>query len=1218
MPSPETRDRFQFGGFTLDLARGSLSAAGREIALRPKSFAVLRYLLEKAGRLVSKDELVAAVWPNIFVGDDALARCISDIRAALDDADQGIIKTVPRRGYLLAAAVSDAADAAVAQTEAATPPGFVPPAQIPAAVPSLASSPASGAQDRVAQEPAAQRPAERRQLTLMFCDLAESTALSVRLDPEEMSAVLRSYQPCCTEIVGRFGGFVAKYMGDGILIYFGYPEAHEDDAERAVLAALAIAQAVPQLRPHGDLILQVRVGIATGLVVVGELIGQGVAQELTVVGQTPNLAARLQSAGEADMVVICAGTKRLIGGLFDCRDLGRLSLKGFGDRVPAWQVLGPSQMASRFEALHPTLTPLVGRAEELELMLRRWWQAKSGDGAVVLISGEPGIGKSRLVQTLLDRLGDEPHTSLRFFCSPHHQDSALYPSIVQLERASGIRHDDTPAQKLAKLEAMLAISTEALGEAVPILANLLSIPTGERYPALDLTPYKHKQKTLRALLAQIEGLAARRPLLLWYEDIHWSDPTTRELLDLLIDRAATLRALVVMTFRPEFAPPWIGRPHVSLFNLNRLSPRHRAEMILRVTGGKALPREIADQIIDRTDGVPLFIEELTKSVVESGLMEESGDRYSLTGPVPAMAIPTSLQASLLARLDRLPSAREVAQIAAALGREFSHEVIAAVASMPRPQLNEAMGQLVQAELIYRRGMLPDAEYRFKHALVRDATYSTLLRDRRGHLHGRIAVTLEAQFAEIAAAHPASLARHYAEAGMAKKAVVYWSKAGQQATARSAMTEAEALLRRGLEVLALLPDGPWRRQQELDLQFALVLALSLTQGLSAPEVGELLERNRVLAERLGRPEYLGLLSLAQWGFEMNRAHLRPALSLAEEVGEFGETHGDAGAKFLGSAVRGYTYLLLGEFATARMLLEHCLDLYDQGAPGLGFEVRGVSLDFYGAAGLPSLAIPIALANLGYPDQARSRLAEVLSDVRRSGQAHLLTLGISHAVWLDFLTSSPQTQCHVDELLALSMEHGFPQYSALATIYCGSLSILRGEAQEGFMQYKRGLAEIRASGADLHTQSVLIMLASAHAMLGQTGEGLSCLDEAEQLLAATDARHTEAWLYTARGELLNAAGDASAAERSYHQAVKIAQRQSAKLLELRASISLACLWSQQGKRSEAHDLLAPIYGWFTEGFDLPDLIVAKALLDDLARPAASSSIRPLEVGLLPSGS
>ena len=595
--------------------------------------------------------------------------------------------------------------------------------------------------------------AERRQVTVMFSDLVGSTALSARMDPEDLREVISAYHRCVAETVRRCGGFVAKYMGDGVLAYFGYPRAHEDDAERAVQAGLALVEAVPKLDTAAGVSLQVRVGIATGLVVVGDLIGAGAAQEQAVVGETPNLAARLQALAEPGAVVISASTRRLTGGLFDYRDLGAVALKGFADSVPAWQALGASAAESRFAALHASTTPLVGRGEEIELLLRRWEQAKGGDGCVVLVSGEPGIGKSRIAETILEWLSGEPHIRLRLFCSPHHQDSALYPSITQLERAAGFRRDDTDEQRLAKLEAVLALATNDLGEAVPLLADLLSVPTCGRYPALDLTPQKRKEKTLRALVGQVEGLAVGQPTLLVVEDAHWADPTSRELFDLIVERAPSLPLLAIVTFRPEFAPPWVGRPQVTLISLSRLPHRLRAEMIMHVTGGKALPKEIADQITDRTDGVPLFIEELTKSVIESGLLVASGDHYLASGPVPPLAIPTSLQASLLARLDRLAPTRDVAQIGAALGRQFSHELISAVAEMPREQLDDALAQLVNAELIFRRGTPPDAEYTFKHALVQDAAYSTLLRSRRQQLHGRIAAILEARFPETVQAQP---------------------------------------------------------------------------------------------------------------------------------------------------------------------------------------------------------------------------------------------------------------------------------------------------------------------------------------------------------------------------------------------------------------------------------------------------------------------------------
>jgi predicted ATPase/class 3 adenylate cyclase len=771
----------------------------------------------------------------------------------------------------------------------------------------------------------------------MFCDLVGSTALSARLDPEDMREIIGAYHRCCAEAITKSRGFIAKYMGDGGLAYLGYPQAHEDDAEQAVRGALSLVEAVPMLRTGHEAALQVRVGIATGVVVVGDLIGEGDAQERGVVGDTPNLAARLQAVAEPERVVISQSTRRLTGGLFDYRDLGRVALKGLSDPMQAWQVLAASAVESRFEAQHgAALTPLVGREEELELLLRRWEQAKGGDGCVVLVTGEPGIGKSRIAQTILERLSGEPHTRLRYFCSPHHQDSALYPSITQLGRAAGFRRDDTDEQRLAKLEAVLALATHDLGEAVPLLADLLSIPTGDRYPALDLTPQKRREKTLRALVAQIEGLAARQPVLMLFEDVHWADPTTRQSLDALIDRVPALRVLVIITFRPEFAPPWVGRGHVTLLSLNRLPRRQRPEMIAHVTGGKLLPQEIADEITDRTDGVPLFIEELTKAVVESGALADAGDRYIVTGPLPALAIPMTLQASLLARLDRLAAVRDVAQIGASLGRQFSHPLISAVTAMPQRQLDDALARLMSAELIYRRGTPPDAEYTFKHALVQDAAYGTLLRGRREQLHARIAATLEEQFPEIVAAQPALLARHCAEAGLAEKAVAYWLKAGQQALARSALTEAVAQLRKGLDVLSGLPDGPWRWQQELDLQIALQSALAATKGYSAAEVGETLARARKLAEQIDRPEYLVPLLIGQWGIHFTLSECKLALSLAEQIEKIGEARNDVTAQLLGRLLNGETRLLLGEFVAARALLEQCHDLADPAHRAIGGE------------------------------------------------------------------------------------------------------------------------------------------------------------------------------------------------------------------------------------------------------------------------------------------
>jgi class 3 adenylate cyclase/tetratricopeptide (TPR) repeat protein len=1035
--------------------------------------------------------------------------------------------------------------------------------------------------------------AERRQLTVMFTDLVGSTALSTKLDPEDLRAVIGAYHKCVAETVARFDGFVAKYMGDGVLIYFGYPQAHEDDAERAVRAGLTLIDAVHRLTTAEP--LQVRIGVGTGLVVVGDIVGSGEAQERGVVGETPNLAARLQAVAAPNTIVIGPTTRRLLGDLFEYQDLGGVEAKGFAAPVRAYRVLRPSAVESRFEALHASaLTALVGRQEEADLLLRRWQQANGGEGCVVLISGEAGIGKSRLAQNVLERLSGEPHTRLRYYCSPHHQDSALYPSITQLERAAGLRREDTDEQRLDKLEAVLALGTDDLPDAVPLLADLLSIPIGDRYPPLNLAPQKRKEKTLHAQLTQVEGLAARQPVLMVFEDIHWSDPTTRESLDLLIDRVPTLRVLVIITFRPEFTPPWVGRSHVTLLSLNRLPPRQRAEMIMGVTGGKALPREIADQIIDHTDGIPLFIEELTKSVVESGLLTEAEDHYTASAPTAPLAIPTTLHASLLARLDRLAPTREVAQIGAALGRSFSHELISAVAGMPQQQLDDALEQLVRAELMFRRGTPPDAEYSFKHALVQDAAYSTMLRSRRLQLHAQIGKVLVEQFHEAVKAQPALLAHHFTAAGMAEPAIEYFLKAGRQTLTRSAMVEAEALLRKGLNLVSGLPDSVRRQEHELALQIGLGQALFATQGWAAPGVGEAYARARQLCDQLDRPHKLLPILYGQWIHQAMRADMERAQRLAGEMQVLGEMEDDTVARVMGGWSSGFTCLHLGDFATARAHLERGLALFDPIQRSQYSELTPID-----ALVFLSTQLSLVLACSGYLDQARCRRDAGLAEARRLSHAHTLAAALyfaSRTGWSARMQPDGLLQ-EADELLALSTEHGFAHWRALASVARGWYLSVLGQTEQGIPLLTNGLANQRGIGSALYRTHALTLLADACRIGGQPQVGLAHLAEADRLAHATQVKWVLSATVRLRGDLQLLANDRLSAEASFLNALAIARRQNAKIFELRSAMSLACLWRDHGKRQQAHDLLAPIYGWFTEGFDMRDLKEAKELLDKL---------------------
>jgi class 3 adenylate cyclase/predicted ATPase len=1020
----------------------------------------------------------------------------------------------------------------------------------------------------LANQPAPDLAAERRQLTVMFCDLVGSTPLSARLDPEDLRGIIGAYHRCVTEIVEGFGGFVARYMGDGVLVYFGYPQAHEDDAERAARCGLALVDRVPQLSQTEE--LHARIGIATGLVGVG-----GEVVEHDVAGDTPNLAARLQAVAEPDTVVIAASTRRLTADLFEYRTLGEIELKGIAAPVLAWQVLRPSAVASRFEALRGSaVTPLVGREKEIDFLLRRWARAKAGDGQVVLVSGEPGMGKSRIVAALQERLRDEPHLRLRYFCSPYNQDSALYPFIDQLGRASGLARDDPSTARREKVEALLALAAPP-DEDLALLTDLLSLPASDHNPLPSLSPQRKKEKTLEALIRQLEGLARQQPVVMVFEDAHWIDPTSRELLDFAVERVRALPSLLIVTFRLEFQAPWTGQPQVTVLALSRLDRHDRTVLVEQVAGGKSLPTEVIDQIANRTDGVPLFIEELTKSVLESG--------------VPAVGIPATLHDSLMARLDRLAPVRRVAQIGAAMGREFTYSLLRTVSRIPEDELRVSLARLVASELVFQLGMPPDAVYSFKHALVQDAAHGSLLRSARQQLHAQIAAALEAQSPELMETQPELFARHYTEAGLVEKSVAYWGKAGRRSAARSSMAEATAQFQKGLDQLALLPDTRERQRKELEFRSGLGAALLIVKGFAAPETGHAYARARELWEQLGSPSKFLQVPHGQSHYHALRGELDLAQRMDEDLLRLSRQRNDSAGLVLGYFSTGQNLILRGRFALSRSHFEEVLALYDPISHRALVRQAGVQ-----PLVISEAYLGIVLFCLGFPDQALARGSAAVTEAQRL--AHPPSLAVTLAIILRLLSlvgDDAALDERAEQLIADTTEQGFPQMRAMGAIYRGWAKVKNSDITVGISLLRSGSTAYRATGADAFMPYFIALLASACEITAQTDEALILLDDALQIVGRSGERWFEAELNKRQRR-----GHPEAAEELYRKALSIAREQEAKLWELRAAANLARLRRDQGRRVEARDLLAPVYSWFTEGFDTPDLKEARALLDELS--------------------
>jgi class 3 adenylate cyclase/predicted ATPase len=1043
--------------------------------------------------------------------------------------------------------------------------------------------------------------AERRQLTVLFCDLVDSTVLASQLDPEDLREVVRAYQEVCAKVIARFDGHIAQYLGDGLLVYFGYPLAHEDDAQRAVRTGLGIVEALGQLNTRlgqeWGVHLAVRLGIHTGLVVVGD-VGGGTRQEQLAMGETPNLAARLQGIAVPNTLVISAATLQLLGGFFAYQSLGTQLLRGLSQPLEIYQVLSESTARSRLEAAGSTgLTPLVDRKQEVALLRKRWAQVKNGLGQVVLLSGEAGIGKSRLVYELKEQVATEPQAWLTpCQCSPYYQHTALYPMIELLERvALRFEREESPQQKLRKLEGFLVQYGLPLAETMPLFTALLSLPLDADYAPLTMSPMQQKQKTLQALLTILLRIAAQQPVLFVMEDVHWVDPSTLEFLSLLVDQSPTARILVLLTCRPDFSPPWTERANLTQVTLNRLPLRQAAEMTSQVVHGKALPTEVMEQVVARTDGVPLFIEELTKMVLESGLLQERDDRYELTGPLPPLAIPATLHDSLMARLDRLATVKALAQLAATLGREFSYALLQAVAPWDEATVQQGLSQLVEAEFLYQEGLPPQATYRFKHALVQDAAYQALLRSTRQQYHQHIAQVLEAQFPAIGETQPELLAHHYTEAGLVTQAIPYWQQAGQHAMQGSANLEAIQHLSTGLRLLNTLPDTPERAQQEIDVRIALGPALMAAKGWAVSEVEQTYARARELCAQVGETPKLfpALLGLSR--FYLTRGPLPTARQLEQQLYQLAQHKGTLTQRLEAHVALGDTLFFLGEFAAARTHLEQGIALTDP------MTERAEALRHGVAPGVRCLVVAAnTLWCLGAPAQAVRRSQEALALAQTLDHPQSLAMAHHFVAFLHYhRRTTLAVQAQAEALLPLAIAQDLPLWVGHGTCWRGWALAVQGQEEAGLVQLQQGMAAVLATGQTLTQPLHLVLLAEAAGHAGQVEEGLHLLAEALAACEASGRADVLAEVYRLQGALLlqQDAPDVVQAEACFQQALAIARRQQAKSWELRAATSLARLWQQQGQRAEAQALLASVYGWFTEGFDTVDLQEAKALLDAL---------------------
>jgi class 3 adenylate cyclase/predicted ATPase len=1065
------------------------------------------------------------------------------------------------------------------------------------------------------RSPGATLGAERRQLTVMFCDMVGSTSLSEQFDPEVVRDIIAAYRETCVSVLGYYGGFVARYIGDGILVYFGYPSAHEDDAERAVRAGLEIVRAIStQSREAHGIVIDapaVRIGIATGLVVVGDLISKGTAEHDSAVGETPNLASRLQGLAPPNGIVIASSTKSLVGAKFDDETLGGHVLKGLSEPVQAWNVVGSSRVESRFAAaIGSRLTPLVNREEEIALLLMRWQEAKESDGQVVILSGEPGIGKSRIVQELRGRIAGEPHGRVSFQCSPYYTSTALHPFAEQLKFALGLDREDSSALALSRLEATVAAASVEPERVTPILAALLSLPTGDRYRPLQLSPQQQKDAMVAALVDYLMGSARDEPMLIVFEDTHWIDPTSKEVLDLLVDRVENTSILIIITCRSEFQPGWNAHSHITTLTLNRLSRQLRTTLVECVAGAKKLPKEVVEEITLKTDGVPLFVEELTKAVLESNLLSENNGRYVISGALRQLAIPTTLTDSLMARLDRMGPFKKIAQIGATIGREFSYKILRAVTDSPADQLNAALSHLEDAGLIVRRGHPPESVHSFKHVMIQNAAYSSLLHSDRKRLHSKIAVVLAEMYPERTEREPELLAHHFTESDQSEVAVKFWLKAGKQAAKAGANLEAISHLRRGLEVVQGNPQMRGRDEIELALRIGLGAALIAGKGYAVQEVEENYVRALELGQQIDDKQTIFTSMRGLWVCNFIRANLAKAHDLSVELLNFAtreypnETAEQALQK-TGHLIEAHramaqTMFYRGRFAESEDHLERGIRLYDPTLHGHLTVQHAID------PGIVLLSYRGYLQwFLGHPDKARQSINQAISYAEKKG--HLFTLAFAWefgAYLCQHLRDVEGTKDHANRALVISSEHGFLHWKYQATILRGWSLAELGHIDDGLSQMRAGLEAYEAMDSWLASCWFRSLLANAYSRADRPDAALRALDDALAIAKRTGDHFYLAEILRLQGEITFGQGRTTAAEDAedcYNRSLEVARKQKSLSWELRTSVSLARLWRGLGKRQQAADLLFPIGSKFTEGFLTTDVREALELMNELRPPS-----------------